>query len=48
MAVAAPLKIGGAPLGVAVAGPIHRMEPNESRIAAKLTSCIRSLEASGI
>jgi len=42
--VAAPIKLAGATFAVAIAGPLHRMEPNESKIAAQLRHCIRTLE----
>ena len=44
MAVAVPVRLAGTTFGVAIAGPLHRMEPNESRMAAKLCHCIRTLE----
>jgi DNA-binding IclR family transcriptional regulator len=44
MAVAAPIKLAGTTFAVAIAGPLHRMEPNESKIAAQLRHCIRTLE----
>ncbi len=44
MAVAAPIRLAGTTFGVAIAGPLHRMEPNEARMAAKLRHCIRTLE----
>ena len=43
MALAAPLRLAGRTFGVAVAGPLHRMEPNEARMAVRLRQCIRSL-----
>ncbi len=48
MAVAAPLRIGGRTLGVAIAGPIHRMQPAEDTLAAKLMHCIRTLETADV
>lgn len=44
MAVAAPVRIGGRTLGVAIAGPIHRMQSAEQALAGRLTDCIRTLE----
>ena len=44
MAIAAPVRLAGTTFGVAIAGPLHRMAPNESRMAAKLRHCIRTLE----
>jgi DNA-binding IclR family transcriptional regulator len=44
MAIAAPLDVGGAPLGLALAGPIHRMQPGEARLAKALAQCVRRLE----
>jgi IclR family transcriptional regulator, acetate operon repressor len=43
MALAAPMRIAGRVFGVAVAGPLQRMEPGETRLAARLRQCIRSL-----
>jgi len=44
MAIAAPVRRAGATFGVAIAGPLHRMQPGETRMAAKLRHCIRSVE----
>lgn len=43
MALAAPMRIAGRVFGVAVAGPLQRMEPGEAKLAARLRQCIRSL-----
>jgi len=47
MALAAPLRLGGAVLGVALAGPMPRMEANESRLAKKLLQATRTMEKIG-
>jgi DNA-binding IclR family transcriptional regulator len=44
MAIAAPIRRAGANFGVAIAGPLHRMEPGETKMAAKLRHCIRAVE----
>ncbi len=44
MAVAAPLRLGASVLGVAIAGPLHRMEPNEAKMGKRLLQCVRRLE----
>jgi DNA-binding IclR family transcriptional regulator len=44
MAIAAPVRRAGAVFGVAVAGPLHRMEAAEARIAARLRHCLRSFD----
>ena len=44
MAIAAPIRRAGATFGVAIAGPLHRMEPGEQKMAAKLRHCIRAVE----
>lgn len=44
MAVAAPLRAGSGTLGVAIAGPLHRMEDMERRHAARLMQTVRSIE----
>lgn len=44
MAIAMPLRIGHSELGVAIAGPIHRMQPAEARLAKKLAQTVRALE----
>jgi IclR family acetate operon transcriptional repressor len=43
MGVAAPLQLGSLTLGIAVAGPLHRMQPDEARIAPLLLDCVRRL-----
>jgi DNA-binding IclR family transcriptional regulator len=43
MALAAPLPMAGRLFGVALAGPLQRMESNEVKHAARLRQCIRSL-----
>lgn len=44
MAVAAPLRIGTMTLGVAIAGPLHRMQEAERRHAQRLLSAVKALE----
>lgn len=44
MAVSAPLRGFGAPLGVAIAGPVHRMQGREAATARRLLACLRRLE----
>jgi IclR family transcriptional regulator, acetate operon repressor len=44
MALAAPVRFGGSLLGIAVAGPLARMEAAERRVATKLVQTARSLE----
>ncbi len=44
MAVSAALRGFGAPLGVAVAGPVHRMQGREAAAAKRLVACLRRLE----
>ena len=44
MAVSAPLRGFGAALGVAVAGPVHRMQGREAATAKRLVACLRGLE----
>lgn len=47
-ALAAPLALGGSLLAVAVAGPTHRMQAVEARIAKRLVQCVHRLgEQSG-
>lgn len=41
MAIAAPLQLGSMTLVIAVAGPVHRMAPAESRAAGQLLACVR-------
>lgn len=43
MAIAAPLPLGTLTLGVAVAGPLHRMESVEARITPLLLDCVRRM-----
>lgn len=44
MAIAAPLRTGATGLGVAIAGPMHRMQPAEARLGTRLLQCVRQLE----
>lgn len=44
MAIAAPLRLGNMTLGIAIAGPLYRMEENTKAISQKLHSCIKELE----
>ena len=44
MAVAAPIQLGSMIFGVAVAGPLNRMEQNITSISEKLLTCIQSLK----
>jgi DNA-binding IclR family transcriptional regulator len=44
MAVAAPLRAGSSTLGVAIAGPLHRMQDMERKQAARLAQTVRSIE----
>ncbi len=44
MALAAPLHLGSITLGVAVAGPLHRMQALEKRHAQKLLQVVKLLE----
>jgi len=48
MALAAPVRLGGAVLGVALAGPMPRMEANEPRLAKKLLQATRTMEKIGV
>jgi len=43
-AFACPLQFTGTTLGVAVAGPLQRIEGAEARVAAKLRQCVQSAE----
>lgn len=43
MAIAAALTWGPTTLGVAVAGPLHRMEQNEDTISQQLLSCVAGI-----
>jgi IclR family acetate operon transcriptional repressor len=45
MAVAATLQIGTTALGVAIAGPVHRIQPIESALGERLARCVRQIEA---
>lgn len=47
MALAAPVRFGGSLLGVAVAGPMPRMEAAEQRLAKKLLQATRNMEKIG-
>lgn len=47
MALAAPVRLGGALLGVAVAGPMPRIQARESLIAKKLLHATRNMEKLG-
>ena len=44
MAIAAPLRLGGSLFGLAIAGPMHRMRPVETRLAQRLLLRMRPLE----
>lgn len=44
MAIAAPLHVGSATLGVAIAGPLHRMQEQERRHAQKLLAAVKAIE----
>lgn len=46
MAIAMPLAIGSTILGVAIAGPLHRMEAAESRHATTLKQTVRQIQES--
>ena len=46
MALAAPLRLGGTLMGVALAGPVHRMQTAETKLAKRLVRCIRRVEES--
>jgi DNA-binding IclR family transcriptional regulator len=43
MAIAAPLRDERAALGIAVAGPLHRMESAEKSYAARLLHTVRQI-----
>lgn len=45
MAVAAPLRIGTTVLGVAIGGPVHRMQPLETDLGERLVRCVARIEA---
>ena len=47
MALAAPLRLGNTVMGVAIAGPMHRMKPAEARLGALLSQCVKRLETAG-
>lgn len=44
MAIAAPLRVGTQTFGVAIAGPMHRMDANEPRLVDSLQQCVQGLE----
>jgi DNA-binding IclR family transcriptional regulator len=44
MAIAAPLRLGSAAFGIAIAGPLHRMEDAERKHAARLLQTVRAIE----
>jgi IclR family acetate operon transcriptional repressor len=44
MAIAAPLRVGSVTFGVAIAGPLHRMQHKESGHVAKLFATLGDLE----
>lgn len=44
MAIATPLRLGAMTLGVAVAGPLTRMDQQAQSISQKLLNCVRELE----
>jgi IclR family transcriptional regulator, acetate operon repressor len=44
MAIAAPLRFGTTTFGIAVAGPLHRLEAAEARLGAELRERLRALE----
>jgi DNA-binding IclR family transcriptional regulator len=44
MAVAAPLRMGSTVLGVAIAGPMHRMQSAQDRLGRQLLRCVQRLE----
>ncbi len=44
MAIAAPLHLGSVTLGVAVAGPLHRMQDMEKRHSQKLLAALKTIE----
>lgn len=44
MAVAAPLRQGSTTFGVAVAGPLHRMQAAEAKHAGRLLETVRTIE----
>lgn len=46
VAVAAPLRMGNATFGVAIAGPLQRLADKESALAKKLLRAIKSMETS--
>ena len=46
VAIAAPLRIGNATFGVAIAGPMQRMADKEATLAKKLMRSIKPLETS--
>lgn len=44
MAIAAPLRQGSSTFGVAIAGPLHRMQTAEAKHASRLIATIRAIE----
>ena len=44
MAVAAPLRMGSTVLGVAIAGPMHRMQSAQDRLGRQLLRCVQRME----
>jgi len=44
MAIAAPVHVGTVTLGVAIAGPLHRMQEHEKRLGQKLLAAIKTIE----
>lgn len=44
MALAAPVRIGTQTFGVAIAGPMHRMDANEPKLASQLRQCVDRME----
>jgi len=44
MAIAAPALAGSVQLAVAIAGPLHRMEPAERKYVARLAETVRAIE----
>lgn len=48
MALAAPVRIGTSLLGIAIAGPVHRMQPIEARLARRLVRCIKAIETRAV
>ena len=44
IAVAARLSLGAPELGIAITGPMHRMEAIESKLGDLLMQCVRRVE----